>query len=105
MFLKYFGSLAVPNYGSYSLIRLAGVGLLIEGALLLAVRPVQDAVTQRRICIAMAVSHGLTWLILWAQQIAIWESPLGVVLTVWMWATAAAFGLLLLWRHPLLQAS
>ena len=79
------------DYGSASLIRLAGVGLLMTGTLLLAVRPVQDISIQRRICVAMVVSHLLGGTIILVQQTAIWNSPLGAALAAWPWLTAIAF--------------
>lgn len=91
MFLGSFGSLVGPDFGSMSLIRLAGVGPLMAGALLLAARPIEDVAIQRRIYIAMVVSHALGGLIIFAQQKAIWNSPLGATLTAWAWLTAALF--------------
>jgi hypothetical protein len=91
MLLGYLGSSVGNDLGSFSLIRLAGVGLLMAGMLLLAVRPVQDISIQRRIYVAMVVSHVLGGLILWSQQTAIWNSPLGAVLAAWPWLTAATF--------------
>lgn len=91
MFLGYFGSFVGADNGSASLIRLAGVGPLMAGALLLAVRPIEDVSIQRRVYFALVVSHVLGGLIIKVQQTAIWNSPLGEILTAWAWLTAAVF--------------
>ena len=96
MFLKYFGEHVPAGIGSYSLIRLAGVGFFLAGALLLAVRTVHASVLQRRISFAMMAAHVLGGLVVWGQQISIWGSPLGVVLTGWLWLAGASFALLLI---------
>jgi hypothetical protein len=97
MFLKYLGNLVHNDFGSYSLIRLAGVGFFLVGALLLCVRTiVHDSRLQRAIATTMAATHVVGALILLAQQIAIWESPLGAVLTGWMWVAGASFAVTLI---------
>jgi len=91
LFLMLYGPLAIPflgafmhqDYGSYSLIRLAGVGLGLVGALLLAVKEIVDPGVQRRISLAMILAHLLGGLIIWARHIAIWNSPAGAILAVW----------------------
>jgi hypothetical protein len=57
MFLRCFGDLMPAGSGAYSLIRLAGVGFLLAGWLLLAVRYVPDAGLQRRIAMALMSAH------------------------------------------------
>jgi len=96
MLLKYFGELVHLDYGSYSLIRLAGVGFFLAGAVLLAVRTTKDLVLQRRISFAMVAANILGGLVVWAQQSAIWGSPLGVVLAGWLWLAGVSFALLLI---------
>jgi hypothetical protein len=92
-FLIYFGVLHDPLFASASMIRLAGAGFFMAGLLLLALRPLQDARVQRRIVPAMAAANILGALIVWSQQIAIWETRLGLILTLWLWLAAAGFGL------------
>jgi hypothetical protein len=50
MLLKYFGDLVHADNGSYSLIRLVGVGFFLAGAVLLAVRTAHDLSLPRRLC-------------------------------------------------------
>jgi hypothetical protein len=96
MLLKYFGNLVHPDYGSYSLIRLAGVGFFLAGAVLLAVGTTQDVALQRRISLAMVAAHFLGGLVVYAQQSAIWGAPLGAVLEAWLWLAGVSFALLLI---------
>jgi hypothetical protein len=96
MFLQYFGDLVHADNGSYSLIRFAGVGFFLAGAMLLAVRTADHSVLQRRICLAMAAAHILGGLVVWAQQSAIWGSPLGVALAGWLWLSGVSFALVLI---------
>jgi hypothetical protein len=105
MFLRYFGDLVHADYGSYSLIRLAGVGFFLAGALLLAVRTVVDLEHQRRIGFAMVAAHVAGGLIVWSQQKAIWGSPLGAALTGWLWLAAASFAVVLIRESRQGQAS
>jgi hypothetical protein len=99
MFLRYLGDLVNNDFGSYSLIRLAGVGFLFAGVLMLALRPITDLAIQRRISVAMVAAHTFAGLIVWAQQQAIWDSHLGAVLTICIWLAGASFGLFLFWTR------
>lgn len=99
MFLKYFGSLVPTDFGAYSLIRLAGVGFFLAGTLLLAVRTTRDSALQRRISWAMFAAHIPAALIVWAQQTAIWESPLGAAVEGWLWLAGMSFALVVI-RRP-----
>lgn len=83
LLLKYFGDLVQLDNGTYSLIRLAGVGFFLAGAALLAVRTTPDITLQRRISLAMVAAHVLGGIVMYAQQIAIWGSPSGLALEVW----------------------
>ena len=56
----------------------------MAGALLLAVRNIEDSAIQRRIGLAMISAHILGGLVVWAQHIAIWNSPAGAVLAGWL---------------------
>jgi vacuolar-type H+-ATPase subunit I/STV1 len=96
MFLRYFGDLVHADNGTYSLIRLAGVGFFLAGAGLLAVRTVPDLAPQRRISFAMVAAHMLGGLVVWAQQSAIWGSALGVALDGWLWLASVSFALVLI---------
>lgn len=96
LFLQYLGPLVNSDFGSYSLIRLAGVGFLLAGALLLAIRTLQDSDIQRRVSFALAATHLLGGLVIWAQQTAIWESPLGTALNGWLWLAAISFSVVLI---------
>jgi hypothetical protein len=95
-FLESFGNLVHADYGSYSLIRLAGVGFLLAGAVLLAVSTAQDLVLQKRISFAMVAAHVVGGLVVWAQQGAIWSSSLGLALDGWLWLASISFALVLI---------
>ena len=88
--LKYFGDLVHADNGSFSLIRLAGVGFF------LAVSTTHDSALQRRISFAMVAAHVPGGLMVWAQQSAIWGSPLGAVLDGWLWLAGASFAVVLI---------
>jgi hypothetical protein len=102
----FYGPLAIPflgafvhqDYGSYSLIRLAGVGFALVGPLLLAVKKIVDPGIQRQISLCMIFAHILVGLIVWAQHIAIWNSPAGAILAVWF-TLMPAIWLLLIRTH------
>ena len=64
MFLRYLGPLVLVNNGSASLIRLAGAGLFLLGAVLLSLRSLQDRTLQRDIGIGMSFAHILAGLLL-----------------------------------------
>jgi hypothetical protein len=88
------GPLLLPLYGFHaaaevfpaagSFVRLAGVGMIALGALLGAVRVVEEPRLQRRIARVLVESHLVAIAVATAQQIAIWETPVG-------WATVALF--------------
>ena len=96
MFLESFGTFVHSDYGSNSLIRLAGVGFFLAGGVLLAVRTVQDLVLQRRVSFAMVAAHVLGALVVLAQQGAIWGSSLGVALDGWLWLAGISFAIVLI---------
>ncbi len=99
--VSFFGTFVHHDFGSWSLIRLAGVGFFLVGVLLLAVREIVDPGIQRRVSCAMMAAHVLGALMVWAQQIAIWGSPAGAILAGWLTLIPATFGLLLMrQRHP-----
>jgi hypothetical protein len=99
MLLGYFGQYVEPNNGTYSLIRLVGVGFLLLGALLLAIQEIQDRALQVRIGYVMVAAHALGGLIVLVQEIEIWNSPLGAMLTAVLWSAGATFGLFLFWTQ------
>ena len=109
LFLMLYGPVAIPflgalmhqDNGSCSLIRLAGMGFFLVGALLVAVREIVDPGIQRRISTAMILAHVLVALIVWAQHIAIWNSPAGLILATWLTLMPAIFGLLLVRQRHL----
>lgn len=94
-FLRYLGPEVMGNNGSSSLIRWAGVGLFLFGALMLSLQPLRDAALQRNIGVGMAVCHALAGFLLVMQQIAIWNSALGMVIAAWPFVAAAAFAVAL----------
>jgi hypothetical protein len=71
-----------PSAGSF--VRLAGVCMIALGALLGAVRAVEEPRIQRRIARVLVESHLVVIAVVTAQQIAIWNTPLG-------WATVVLF--------------
>ncbi len=95
LFLPSLGSLVQSDFGSYSLIRLAGVGFLLAGAVLLAVRTVRDLEIQRRVSLAMVGAHVIAALVVLAQQTAIWDSRLGIAIDASLWLAALGFTLVL----------
>jgi hypothetical protein len=88
------GHLLLPLYGfqaaaqvfpaAGSFVRLAGACMIALGALLGAVRVVEEPRIQRRIARVLVESHLVLIATATAQQIAVWETPLG-------WATVVVF--------------
>jgi len=88
-----------PSAGSF--VRLAGVCMIMLGALLGAVRQVQEPRIQRSVARALVESHLVAIAVVAAQQIGIWVTPLGwVTVAVFLLITAAYAALLYLprWR-------
>jgi hypothetical protein len=102
--LPFLGEFVHRDFGSYSLIRFAGAGFTLVGPLLLAVRNTADPGVQRRISICMVFAHILVGLIVWAQHIAIWNSPAGAILALWF-TLMPAIWLLLLRPHAANEVS
>lgn len=104
VFLMLWGPVAIPflggfmhqDNGSHSLIRLAGAGFFLTGALLLAIREIGEPSVQRRVSLAVFLTHTLAGMVVWAQQIAIWSSPVGAILAGWLTLMTLAFGSLLI---------
>jgi hypothetical protein len=82
-----------PSAGSF--VRLAGVCMIALGALLGAVRQVQEPRTQRNVARVLVESHLVAIAVVTAQQIGIWVTPLG-------WVTVAVFLLITLFYVALL---
>jgi hypothetical protein len=99
MLLDSLGEYVEPNNGTYSLIRLVGAGFFLLGALLLAVQEIQDRTVQIRISYVMVAAHAFAGLIVLGQEIAIWNSALGALLTGLLWAACATFALFLFWTQ------
>lgn len=73
---------AFPGVGSF--VRLAGVCMIALGALLGVVRGIDEPRTQRSVARVLVEAHLVGIAVVTAQQIAIWETPVG-------WATVAVF--------------
>jgi hypothetical protein len=112
LFLMLYGPVAIPslgafvhqNFGSYSLIRLAGAGFFLLGTLLLAIKEIADVGIQRRISLAMIFAHTMVALIVWSQQIAIWNSPAGATMSAWLTLVPVVFGVVLIRQRRLVGA-
>lgn len=100
MFLGSLGEFVHYDNGAASLIRLVGVGFFLTGAVLVAVRNAELEL-QRRISAAMMGGHFLAGVIVMVQQTEIWESPLGMALTVWMFLSGCCFALVFTQRSKL----
>ena len=103
MLLPLYGFQAAPELfpSAGSFVRLAGVCLIALGALLGAVRVVQEAKVQRSIARVLVESHLVAIAVVAAQQIGIWVTPLGwVTVAVFLLITLAYVALLYLprWR-------
>ncbi|MEK7750596.1 MAG: hypothetical protein AAB654_01675 [Acidobacteriota bacterium] len=88
-----------PSAGSF--VRLAGVCMIALGALLGAVRKVEEPRTQRSVARVLVESHLVAITVVTAQQIGIWVTPLGwVTVAVFLLITLAYVALLYLprWR-------
>jgi hypothetical protein len=88
-----------PSAGSF--VRLAGVCMIALGALLGAVRQVQEPRIQRSVARVLVESHLVAIAVVAAQQIGIWVTPLGwVTVAVFLLITLAYVALLYLprWR-------
>ena len=88
-----------PSAGSF--VRLAGVCMIALGALLGAVRKVEEPRTQRSVARVLVESHLVAITVVTAQQIGIWVTPLGwVTVAIFLLITAAYAALLYLprWR-------
>jgi hypothetical protein len=82
-----------PSAGSF--VRLAGVCMIAFGALLGAVRKVEDARIQRGIARVVIESHLVAVAVVTAQQIAIWVTPFGwLTVAIFLFITAAYCALL-----------
>ena len=95
----WFGShLADQQWGKAALIRVAGAFLIADGFCAAAMAAVEDAPSRRRGLLLFSIGHALFWLVLWIQQMAIWESALGdrvvqatsavTFLLFYLWATS-----------------
>jgi hypothetical protein len=103
MMLPLYGFQAAPELfpSAGSFVRLSGVCMIALGALLGAVRVVDDVRIQRSIVRVLVESHLVVIAVVTAQQIVIWVTPLGwVTVAVFLAITAAYAALLYLpkWR-------
>ena len=101
--LPYYGFNAAPEFfpSAGSFVRLAGVCMIALGAVLGAVRQVQEPRTQRSVARVLVESHLVAIAVVTAQQIGIWVTPLGwVTVAVFLLITIAYVALLYLpgWR-------
>jgi len=101
--LPFYGFNATPEFfpSAGSFVRLAGVCMIALGAVLGAVRQVQEPRTQRSVARVLVESHLVAIAVVTAQQIGIWVTPLGwVTVAVFLLITIAYVALLYLpgWR-------
>ena len=87
--------LAEQQFGRAALVRVAGGVILAAGFCAAAMGTMDHPPSRRRSLLFFAVGHVLLWLVVWSQQVAIWDSPAAARIVQALWAVT--FLLFYLW--------